>query len=542
MATKNLVLLITAEQEYIRHSDDEKQYAALMGSVFESISDIYMPLLNMFISLEHDNIPFRLALVLPPVLCTLLADPVVQKQYINWLDKRIELGKRELERCSGNPKLIDTVKLCLEKAQEDRIDFITVYGQNLLKQFSLYQKKGYIELLGTCGTDIFLPHYADMEEVMNAQVEIGLQAHRYFFGEMPEGFWLPEMGYCTGVEKVLRSYGLNYTVLDSRSLLFSETEPEKGIFSPARCENSLGIFARDCETDEELFGKEGFASNPLYRDQNRDIGFELPLENLEPYLEKGYPRYASGYRYWKRQPDGTDEDNVRFTDPSTDKNIYDGEQAMQQCTIDAADFISRKFAKLEKAEQLLPSSQSVSIVCTFNAEQFKRNWYEGISWIEQVYRYAVNKPLQFSLFNNLLDNQYCLQKIRPYYGACSGTGYGENLLSSKNCWMIRYIRKASERMVDLVDRFPDDTGLKARLLNLGAKELVLAQSSGWARMLDEDYYPEYAEQRFKESILAFTTVFDSLGSNTVSTEWLTDLETRHPLFPWMNYRIFSRKK
>ena len=33
-----------------------------------------------------------------------------------------------------------------------------------------------------------------------------------------------------------------------------------------------------------------------------------------------------------------------------------------------------------------------------------------------------------------------------------------------------------------------------------------------------------------------------LGANTISTEWLTRLEQEHPLFPWMNYRIFSKKQ
>ena len=97
-------------------------------------------------------------------------------------------------------------------------------------------------------------------------------------------------------------------------------------------------------------------------------------------------------------------------------------------------------------------------------------------------------------------------------------------------------------MVDLADRFPNDTGLKTRLLNLGAKELLLAQSSNLADMIDKDELPEFAERRFRESITAFTTVFDSLGSNTVSTEWLTKIEMKDSVFLWMNYRIFSRKK
>ena len=108
--------------------------------------------------------------------------------------------------------------------------------------------------------------------------------------------------------------------------------------------------------------------------------------------------------------------------------------------------------------------------------------------------------------------------------------------------MVRYVRKASERMIDLTERFPSETGLKARLLNLGAKEVLLAQGSDWPKMIQEGQLPDFAREQFKKNILAFTTVFDSLASNTVSTEWLTELEKEHPLFSWLNYRIFSRKK
>ena len=97
-------------------------------------------------------------------------------------------------------------------------------------------------------------------------------------------------------------------------------------------------------------------------------------------------------------------------------------------------------------------------------------------------------------------------------------------------------------MIDLTERFPSDTGLKARLLNLGAKELLLAQSGDWQKMIHEDRLPDYVKDMFQKNILSFTTVFDSLGSNTVSTEWLTEIEKEHPIFPWMNYRVFSRKK
>ncbi|MBQ2549277.1 MAG: DUF1957 domain-containing protein, partial [Treponema sp.] len=70
----------------------------------------------------------------------------------------------------------------------------------------------------------------------------------------------------------------------------------------------------------------------------------------------------------------------------------------------------------------------------------------------------------------------------------------------------------------------------------------LAQSGAWPSMLHEQKLPNFAAESFKKYILSFTTVFDSLASNTVSTEWLTNIEREHSIFPWITYRVFSRKK
>lgn len=531
MASKKIVLLISNPQAYIYHvGAEEKKFAAEMNHLYESISYIYIPLLNMFSSLEKDGVPCKIALVLSPVLCTLLKDPVVQQQYIAWLDGKIALGKSELERCRGDAAMCDVVKFHLEKAQEDRFCFTAVYGQDLIKRFSEYQKKGYVELLATCGTNIFLPHYADMGEVLNAQIETGLYAHRSFFGDRASGFWLPEMGYMPGIERVMHTYGVDYTVLDARSFLFSDPLVERGIFAPVCCGSNIAAFARDNRIDEEVFGEKGYAASSAYCDVNRDIAFELSAELLEPFFRGSTSRYASGYQYYSKSGRRNGKDL-----------LYDPVRAAEQCEADAASFFDKKLDVLVRAEDLLPSSPVLSHICVFSSEQFLQ-WHESIAWLEHVYRYAAGKPVSFAFFEDILVSQMQLQSLQPYCSAAIGAGYGETLVANKNNRIVRHARKASERMIDLAERFPDDTGLKARLLNLSARELMLAQSCTWAKMIWDGTFPEYAEARFTESLAAFINVFESLGANTVSTEWLTSYEAKHPIFPWINYRIFSKKR
>ena len=529
---KNLVFIINANQTFIRSTiKDTSACLPILNDFFESISDVYIPLLNMIEQLAKDNVRCRFGIVFSPAICSLLEKTEIQQMYMDWLSKRIALGEKQLaDNNSSNPdaSVVHIIENTIQKNKQLLFDFEKKYDCNLIKKFSEYHKKDYIELIATCGTEIFIPHYTDLPEVISAQIETGLQAYRNSFDEFPDGFWLPELGYTPGVEKLIRAYGYSYTILDARSVLLCNNPPSKGIFYPSRTENSLAVFSNSPEIDDELFGENGYALNEVYRNTKRDIGFELPLEKLDSVMMKGSPRYSTGYRYWNRCFE--------------EECVYNEKAALKQADDDAKSFLEKKSELLKKAEELLPESDYVVSVCSLDAGVLRKSWDEWIIWFENVIRHASEYGLQVSECCELLNKQFSLEKIYPYYSAAGGDGYGEDFISSKNSWMIRYVRKASERMIDLADRFPNDTGLKTRLLNLGAKELLLAQSVNLAKMIENEEFSDFAEKRFKDSIKAFTVVFDSLGSNTVSTEWLTTLEEKDNLFPWMNYRIFSKKK
>ena len=529
---KNLAFIIKVYQDFIRTNDETSPMcdSLKLNSFFETISDSLIPLLEMFERLSADEVSFKIGLVLPPVLCSMLEDEKIKSLYVEFLDKRIALGKKELNRYKENEKALNLIRRTVERNKELKKKFTENYESNLIKQFAEWQKKGNVEILGTCATDIFMPHYVDLPEALSAQVEMGLQSYKKCFGELPDGFFLPEFGYTPGIEKIIRSYGYIYTILNSRSILFAENPPKNGIFYPVRTENSLGVFAADPLTEELIYNEDGYCSNSSYRNENRDIGFELELKKLTPIMQEKSARCSTGYKYWKK--DFSDDFAVS----------YDFEEAEKQAQIDAQDFIDKHVEYLNKAAENVNDINYVTSVCCINESDIRKQWSEYIIWLEAILRNVEKAGLNNSLCREMVSKQFTLEKVAPYYSAGTGSGYGENLLSSRNCWMMRYVRKATERMIDLAERFPSDTGLKTRLLNIGALELLLAQSSSLAKMIDEGVDSEYAERRFRLSINAFTVVFDALGSNTVSTEWLTKLELMDNLFPWINYKIFSVKK
>ena len=530
---KNIAIIIKANQDFVRHTEaDVKKSKPILNTFFESISKVYIPLLEMLGKFEREGLQVKIGLVLPPILCNLLSDDSVKDLYLGWLEEKNSLGIAELDRNKDNEKITSIVKAEIERNSELKNLFTNVFSRDLVKSFADFAKKGFVELLGTSGTDIFFPHYADMREIISAQVESGLHSYRQFFGNIPEGFWLPDFGYTPGVEKLIKAYGFSYTIADARSLLLSEKLPEKGIFYPVRTENSLALFANDPDCYDDVFdSEEGFVNQSAYRNEKRDIGFELPIEKLSPLMDQNEVRFETGFKYWNRN----------FVKGDDNLNYYSVSEAGEQAEKDAASFVQKREKLLSSAAASIPDSDFVSLVCCFNSDDL-RSWNESLIWLEKVLRKFSASEVRLAFCKELLEKQYELEKISPYFSAGNGTGYGENLLSNRNSWMMRYIRKACERIVDLSDRFPNDTGLKTRLLNLGAKELMLAQSLNLAKMIENEDNADFAIKRFKDSIEAFTIVFDSLGSNTVSTEWLTTLELKDSFFPWMNYRIFSKKK
>ena len=134
------------------------------------------------------------------------------------------------------------------------------------------------------------------------------------------------------------------------------------------------------------------------------------------------------------------------------------------------------------------------------------------------------------------------QTLIPEFSSWASNGYAETWLDASNDWMYRHTMRALDRMVEIAERFPNNTGLKERALNQAVREILLVLSSDWSKMLYKQDSASYARSRIENSLRNFTTIYEALGSNYISTEWLTHLERRHNIFPNINYRVFRRKR
>ena len=117
--------------------------------LFEAISETYIPLLTNFKKLEEEKVDFRITMSLTPPLLSMLDSKLLQKKYINYLLKHIELCKKELKRTKDNPKMNNLSKYYLDRYTSDLHVFKEEYKCNLIQGFKHFQDIGVLEII-TC--------------------------------------------------------------------------------------------------------------------------------------------------------------------------------------------------------------------------------------------------------------------------------------------------------------------------------------------------------------------------------------------------------
>ena len=521
-----LSLVLHGHVPFVRHPEIKNPSQELL--FFESVSETYIPLLEVFDRLDRDLVPFRIGLSLSPTLCHMLTDEYLVRRYLEYADKQIAFGVQEMERTISDKKLHSLVKRYYERMVEKRDFFISRCEGNILKRFDYYQKKGRLEILATAATCAFLPFYSGYHEAVQAQFEVAISSYKANFGRYPQGFWLPELGWKVELDSWLRFYNFSYTIVDAHALAFANPFAEKGSFYPARTPQGIVVFGRDFFAPEDVAE---IIRNPFYRNNERDQGYELPPERLGPFLGFRGSRTGTGYKYWAAGEDGSG------------KLPYDPEKALETAKDHARAFLEARRLRLKSASELLPG-HAMSL-CAFEADAFGRLWYEGPEFLEALFREGTKaEEIQFLTPSEYLCklNSASLQTLVPEFSSWGTNGYAETWLDASNDWMYRHTMMAMDRMAELVERFPDNSGLKERALNQAAREVLLVMTSDWSKMLYKQESADYARSRIEGSLRNFTTIYEALGSNYISTEWLTQIERRNNIFPNINYKVFRRKR
>lgn len=162
--------VLHAHLPFVHHPESENYLEEEW--LYEAISETYIPLLNNFKKLEEDGVDFRITMSLTPPLLSMLDNKLLQKRYIKYLKKHIELSEKEVIRTSNNEKLNKLSKYYLERYSNDLHIFKDIYNCNLIEGFKHFQDIGVLEII-TCGaTHGYFPILYVNEKTVKAQIAV----------------------------------------------------------------------------------------------------------------------------------------------------------------------------------------------------------------------------------------------------------------------------------------------------------------------------------------------------------------------------------
>jgi 1,4-alpha-glucan branching enzyme len=520
-------IVLHAHLPYVRHQECE--YFLEENWLFEAITETYIPLLCVFENLVADRVPFKLTMSITPPLVSMLSDSMLQQRYVRHIDRLIELAQKECVRTKNDPAFNRTAQMYLDKFTLCRTVFVDVNGCDIVKNFRRLQDQGAIEIIASGATHGFLPNMQFCPNAVRAQIEVAVQSYNEAFGRNPVGMWLPECGYYNGLERFLENAGILYFFTDAHGILFAEPRPKYGVFAPIYCKDThVAAFGRDVESSKSVWSsKEGYPGDVDYREFYRDIGFDLDIDYIRPYIDPIGIRINTGVKYW------------RITGKTDHKEPYNHQVALDKASQHASNFAFNRGKQIEYLASIM--DRKPIIVAPYDAELFGHWWYEGPDWLNYLIRKVAfeQDAVAFCTASDYLTANPRNQSCSPSFSSWGFKGYSEVWLEGSNDWLYRHLHKMEERMVEWAQRIPDASGVTRRALNQMARELLLAQSSDWAFIMKTGTMVQYAVRRTKEHIANFNRLFDELQQDKIDENFLSLLESHNNIFPNINYRVYA---
>ena len=528
MRKDRINFIFNAHLPFVRHPEYPKFLEE--DWLFEAMNESYLPMLRMMFSLRDEKVPFRLTFSLSPTLCSMLQDQLLMERFLNYMNEHLELGQKEIERLADEPEKLRLAKMYLDELSRNLAFFSGKCSNDILKAFDQLSNEGYLELITTTATHAFLPAFKDYPIAVNAQIETGMIEHLRTFEKMSDGFWLPECGYYPGLEETLSRHNIKWTTLSSQAFFLSQDEPKAGCYAPVKCPNGLYCFARDYNLTSLIWSSsEGYPCDADYREFYRDIGYDLPLDYIRPYIHEPDVRVFTGFKYWA------------VTGKTADKVVYDPDKALSKVDLHSSNFLYHIRSAGDLVEDSLPNDPIYTL--SFDAELFGHWWFEGVRFLESVIRkVSADDSMVLTTPGECISLDEEVQTLRPAFSTWGDGGYSQVWVdSSTNAWAYRHVFKALERMTELAERFPDQKSLKQRSLSQAARETLLLMASDWPFIIHNHSSEEYARKRLTGHIQNLNLVYENMCRNAVNTEWLVKAERRDNLFPWLDYNVFNSR-
>ena len=520
-----LSFVLHAHLPFIRHPEYEDFLEERW--FFEAICETYIPLLEMFEGLVHDNVDFAFTMNISPSLSNMMADDLLRDRFLRYLNRMIELSSKEIDRNRFNPSFYELALMYYHRFVRMKDKFTGIYNRDLLSQFKKYQDLGKLEII-TCGaTHGFFP-LMNNKQAVTAQVRVGINSYRKYFGKDPRGIWVPECAYYNGLDKILKQEGIKYFLTESHGILFGRPRPKYGVYAPCYTKEKVAVFGRDNESSKSVWSsKEGYPGDYNYREYYRDLGFDADYDYIKPYISPCGSRIFTGIKYF------------RITGETNNKEPYVPSWTTQKAAEHAGNFMFNREKQIEHLQSKL--GRNPIIVAPYDAELFGHWWFEGVQWLDFLIRkmHYDQNTIKMITPSQYLNKYPKNQVIEPSPSSWGYKGYYEVWLNGSNDWIYPHLHRAQEKMVEAANKYGGHGDMQDRVLNQMSRELLLAQASDWAFMMKTGTFVEYAAKKTVAHLERFHLLNSYLEKGFYNIEVIEDIERKDNAFSEVHYSVYQ---
>ena len=518
--------------------------------ISEAAVDTYLPLIDSLQALAEEEIAAPVTLGITPILANQLASPVFEAELRQFLNQRLQACD-EAESAMQNTNdahLIPVVSYWRERFSS-LLELYDSLNADIIGAFRELQDEGRLELITSAATHGFLPLLA-RDESIRFQLTVGHAEHERLFGKRAAGLWMPECAYRPpgpwqplptarayrhrdGLESFLVDCGVRFVFVDAHLAgaglplgVYGElpTSPQELIQQQRRVRASQ---MPRSPYRPYWIGKHGrrLAPRALIRDPrssmqvwSRHGGY--PGDGA--YLEFHKIRYPGGLKLWRVTSD---------TAGLGDKLAYDPEQASAQVLRHA-----KHFARLlSRVGDTIQRQGAELIAVPFDTELFGHWWFEGVDFVEELYRQidlqGGVRPLTAS---SHLNNARSDVAVNLSAGSWGKDGDWSMWLNSGTNWTWEKLWPLEEEFWRLAPGAIEKPELQ-QVLAQAARQLLLAQSSDWQFIITTGEAADYAEARIKLHISDCARLMRGLDGTDAdlanARQLATELDTRDAIFP-----------
>jgi 1,4-alpha-glucan branching enzyme len=478
-----LAIVLHAHLPFVRHPEHARHLEERW--FYEALIECYLPLLDAFDRLAADGVPFALTMSVTPPLAAMLKDPLLGMRFEGHLTRLEALTDREIKRLEGDYQFAPIAAFYRAELTRIRATWDRHHG-DVLAGLVAHWDAGRLELLTCSATHCYLPGMLPAREGIRPQLDLGMRGFEALVGRTPIGMWLPECAYHPDLDADIAAAGVRFTLVDSHGVLHARPRPPHGVHAPICSPSGVAFFARDAESSRQVWSREeGYPGDYFYRDFYRDIGFDLPVSELEGEVGPNGTRLMTGLKYF------------RITGAGDHKEPYQPGIARERAWQHAGNFV---WNRTEQVKHLAGTMNVPPIVVApYDAELYGHWWFEGPQFLEALFRQLPNAGgiLAATTLSAYLDLHPDLPLATPSASSWGAGGYGEVWVGHEAAWSWRHVHHATRYVSWLVKRHRHADGPRGAALDQTIRELLLLQSSDWNFIIKTGTSTKYAEGRIR---------------------------------------------